>query len=79
MQKDSIPKPRAGPGPPSTRPSAGRPAPELAARDLRAALLANRSGVVRSGSFFQATVAPLLARIAPRSWVRWATARYYGL
>ncbi len=57
----------------------GAPEPALAARDLRAALLANRSGVVRSGSFFQATVAPALARLAPRSWVRWATARYYGL
>jgi short-subunit dehydrogenase len=57
---------------------AGAPAPERAARDLRRALLAGRSGVVRSGSFFQAVVAPALARIAPRSWVRWSTARYFG-
>jgi short-subunit dehydrogenase len=55
------------------------PAPEGAARDLRRALLANHSGTVRSGSFFQASLAPLLARLAPASWVRWATARYYGL
>ncbi len=55
------------------------PAPALAARDLRGALLRNQSGVVRSGSFFQAVVAPALARVAPQSWVRWATARYYGL
>jgi short-subunit dehydrogenase len=58
---------------------ASAPAPERAAADLRSALLANRSGVVRSGSFFQATLAPALARIAPRSWVRRATARYFGL
>ena len=55
------------------------PAPERAARDLREALLSNRSGVVRSGSFFQAALAPFLARIAPQSWVRWATARYFGV
>ncbi len=58
---------------------AGAPAPEKAARDLRRALLANRSGVVRSGSFFQARIAPLLARIGPASWIRRANARYYGL
>jgi len=61
------------------RVSAGSPAPEQAALDLRRALLANRSGVVRSGSAFQARVAPLLARLAPASWVRWGIARYYGL
>jgi short-subunit dehydrogenase len=58
---------------------AAAPAPEAAALDLRRALLANRSGSVRSGSFFQARMAPFLARIAPASWVRWATSRYYGL
>jgi short-subunit dehydrogenase len=61
------------------RVSGGSPAPERAALDLRRALLANRSGVVRSGSAFQARVAPLLARLAPPSWVRWGIARYYGL
>jgi uncharacterized protein len=55
------------------------PAPEAAAADLRRALLRQRSGVVRSGSFFQATVAPFLARVAPRAWVRRATAKYFGL
>ena len=55
------------------------PASECAARDLRRALLADRSGVVRSGSFFQARIAPRLARLAPASWVRRAIARYYGL
>jgi short-subunit dehydrogenase len=58
---------------------ASAPAPEVAAGHLRSALLANRSGVIRSGSFFQATVAPFLARIAPRSWVRLLTVKYFGL
>jgi short-subunit dehydrogenase len=58
---------------------ASAPAPDRAARDLRRALVANRSGVVRSGSFFQATLAPFLARIAPRSFVRWTTVKYFGL
>jgi hypothetical protein len=51
----------------------------VAAGDLRSALLANRSGLVRSGSFFQATVAPFLNRISPKSWVRRLTAHYFGL
>jgi NAD(P)-dependent dehydrogenase (short-subunit alcohol dehydrogenase family) len=55
------------------------PAPERAAGDLRRALLRNRSGVVRSGSLFQARVAPLLARLLPASLTRWGTARYFGL
>jgi hypothetical protein len=57
---------------------ASAPPPERAAADLRRALLANRSGVVRSGSLFQARVAPLLARVLPASWVRSANARYFG-
>jgi short-subunit dehydrogenase len=58
---------------------AAAPLPEVAARDLRRALLANRSGIVRSGSLFQARLAPVLARLLPASWVRAATARYFGL
>jgi NAD(P)-dependent dehydrogenase (short-subunit alcohol dehydrogenase family) len=54
------------------------PAPRAAAADLRRAILRNRSAVVRSGSLFQARVAPLLARWAPAAAVRWATARYFG-
>ncbi len=57
---------------------AAAPPPGKAACDLRRALLAGRSGVVRSGSFFQARLAPALARLFPRSWVRAATARYFG-
>jgi short-subunit dehydrogenase len=57
---------------------ASAPPPERAAADLRRALLANRSGVVRSGSLFQARIAPFLARILPASWVRASNARYFG-
>ncbi len=58
---------------------AGAPAPERAARDLRRVLRAHRSGAVRSGSFFQARLAPLLARIGTASWIRRTNARYYDL
>jgi short-subunit dehydrogenase len=54
------------------------PAPAAAAADLRRAVLRNRSAVIRSGTFFQARVAPQLARWAPAAAVRWATARYFG-
>jgi short-subunit dehydrogenase len=79
MQKDSNSEAtrRAWAGIESTFASA--PSPERAAGHLRSALLANRSGVVRSGSLFQATIAPLLARLAPRSFVRWLTLRYFKL
>jgi short-subunit dehydrogenase len=55
------------------------PAPERAAADLRRALLRNRSGIVRSGSLFQARVAPLLGRLVPSSLKRRATAAYFGV
>jgi short-subunit dehydrogenase len=54
------------------------PPPVRAAADLRRALARPRSGVVRSGSFFQARLAPLLARLAPEATVRAVTARYFG-
>lgn len=54
------------------------PAPMRAARDLERALLRGRSGVVRSGTFFQATLAPFLSRFAPLAWRRAAMARYFG-
>ncbi len=56
---------------------AAAPAPERAAEDLRGALLRDRSAVVRSGTFFQARLAPLLARALPAPFTRWATARYF--
>ncbi len=49
-----------------------------AARDLRRALLSGHSGTVRSGSFFQARVAPLFARLAPARVRRAIIARYQG-
>jgi short-subunit dehydrogenase len=54
------------------------PAPARAAADLRGALLRGRSGTVRSGSFFQARLAPLFARMAPRVLLRAALRIYYG-
>jgi short-subunit dehydrogenase len=57
---------------------ASAPSPERAAADLRRALLANRSRVFRSGSPFQAYIAPFLARTLPMSWVRRANAHYFG-
>ncbi len=55
------------------------PPPARAAADLRRALLRGRSGTVRSGVWFQATMAPLLARLVPASLRRAAAARYFGL
>jgi short-subunit dehydrogenase len=54
------------------------PPPARAAADLRRALLRRRRGVVRSGSFFQARLAPLLVRLAPAAVRRAAMARYFG-
>lgn len=54
------------------------PDPERAAGDLRRALLRRRSGVIRSGSLFQAWLAPLLARLVPLALKRAVMVRYYG-
>ena len=54
------------------------PPPERAAADLRRALRRGRSGTVRSGSWRQARLAPLLARVAPGSWRRAVAARYFA-
>jgi short-subunit dehydrogenase len=54
------------------------PEPGIAARDLRRAFLRGRRGIVRSGTFFQVRVAPLLARLAPSWLVRNGTAWYFG-
>jgi short-subunit dehydrogenase len=54
------------------------PSPARAAADLRRALLHGRSGTIRSGSFFQACLAPLFARLAPRVLLRAAQRTYYG-
>ena len=54
------------------------PMPERAARDLRVALMRGRSGTVRSGSFFQARLAPLFSRLLPARVRRAIIARYQG-
>jgi short-subunit dehydrogenase len=55
------------------------PAPEGAAADLQAALLRGRSGTVRSGRFFQAVLAPLLARLGSLELKRRIQEKYFGL
>ena len=54
------------------------PPPAEAAANLRRALAAQRRGIVRSGSFFQARIAPLAARLLPAQWMRAVSARYFG-
>ena len=57
----------------------GAPDPRRAARDLVRALRRRRHAVIRSGSFFQARVAPTLARLVPGGWLRVASRRYFGI
>lgn len=55
------------------------PPPQRAALDLRRALSRGRSGVVRSGSFFQTVLGPLGVRLMPLALRRAAMARYFGV
>jgi len=55
------------------------PAPADAAADLHAALARGRSGTVRSGRFFQAVIAPFLARFGSLALKRRIQERYFGL
>lgn len=55
------------------------PAPEGAAADLQAALLRGRSGTVRSGRFFQAVLAPFIARFGSLNLKRKIQEKYFGL
>ncbi len=55
------------------------PAPAHAAAALRRALLRNRSGTVRIGRFFQAVLAPLLARCGSLPLKRRIQARYFDV
>ena len=55
------------------------PPASVAAADLRKALLRDRSGTVRSGSFFQARIASACAPLLPASLRRFIAARYFGL
>ena len=55
------------------------PTPGHAAAALRRALLRNRSGTVRMGRFFQAVLAPLLARLGSLPLRRRIQARYFDV
>ena len=55
------------------------PAPAQAAASLRRALLKNRSGTVRTGRFFQAVLAPFLARFGSLALVRRIHAKYFDV
>lgn len=55
------------------------PEPAHAAAALRRALLRHRSGTVRTGRFFQAVLAPLLARFGSLPLRRRIEARYHDL
>lgn len=58
---------------------ASAPGPERVAEDLVRALRRNRSGLVRSGSFFQARLSPLLARLGSARLRHAVQARYFRL
>jgi len=55
------------------------PAPAHAAASLRRALLANRSGTVRTGRIFQATIAPFISRFGSLDLRRRVQARYFNV
>jgi len=55
------------------------PDPGLAARALVGALRRRRHAVVRTGSFFQAKLAPLFSRLVPENWLRAVSRRYFGI
>ena len=55
------------------------PSVNIAVRSLRKTLLKPRSGVVHTGQFFQAVLAPFMARFLPRDSILWFIRRYYGL
>jgi len=55
------------------------PDPARAGADLRRALVQRRRGVVRSGSFFQARLAPFLQRFASQRLSAWVQRRYFDL
>ncbi len=53
------------------------PEPEVAAHALWRALLAKRSGIVRTGGWFQAVFAPRAVRLISARMKRWLTALYF--
>jgi short-subunit dehydrogenase len=82
----SVQRPAGQPGPrldrawaAFARVMASGPAPAHAAASLRRALLRNRSGTVRTGRFFQAVLAPLLARFGSLNLKRRIQAMYFDV
>jgi short-subunit dehydrogenase len=82
----SLHRPQASPGPRLERAWAAfaammqsGPPPAHAAAALRRALLRHRSGTVRTGRFFQAAIAPLLARLGSLNLKRRLQARYFDV
>jgi short-subunit dehydrogenase len=55
------------------------PDPVRAARALVRALRRKRHAVVRTGSLFQAKLAPLFSRLVPENWLRAVSRRYFGI
>lgn len=55
------------------------PEPAHAADSLRRALLANRSGTIRTGRFFQAVMAPFISRFGSLPLKRGIQARYFDI
>lgn len=53
------------------------PDPEVAADKLARCISKDRTGTIRTGTFFQSKLAPLLARLAPNSLVRSGNLAYY--
>lgn len=82
----SVRRPPGAPGPGQERAwaaferlMAGGPAPTHAAQALRRALRRGRSGTVRTGRFFQAVVAPFLARFGSLALKRRIQEKYFDL
>lgn len=82
----SLDRPQTTPGPRQMRAWAAfeammrsGPPPAHAAAALRRALLRHRSGTVRTGRFFQAVLAPFLARLGSLDLKRRIQARYFDV
>jgi short-subunit dehydrogenase len=58
---------------------AAAPPAEKAAADLLKALRLRRSGIIRTGPFFQRAIAPLGTRLLPQKALHVLIRRYYGL
>ncbi|MDB4473857.1 SDR family NAD(P)-dependent oxidoreductase [Opitutaceae bacterium] len=55
------------------------PQPEVAAQDLWTAVARGRQGIIRTGDWFQARLAPILNRLVPQGLARIVRWRYFGI